>query len=93
MRWPWVDALIHADDQVNLFEYALQCVLNRYLDADFNRKRPVVRYKSPAQVAAPEVATVLSALAWTGQSEPIAVQTAFAAGGRLKNPRALSEFA
>jgi Zn-dependent protease with chaperone function len=74
-----VSGLIHADNHVSLFEYALQCVLNRYLDADYNRQRPSVRYKSPAQVA-PQVATVLSLLAWEGQEEADAVQKAFAAG-------------
>jgi Zn-dependent protease with chaperone function len=76
-----VAALIHADNHVSLFEYALQCVLSRYLDAAYNRQRPSVRFTSPAQVA-PQVATVLSLLAWEGQSEAGAAQAAFAAGMR-----------
>src|SRR5262249_30328289 len=84
-------ALIHADNQVSLFEYALQCVLNRYLDADYNRQRPSVRFKSPAQVA-PQVATVLSFLAWEGQEEASAVQTAFAAGMRTYSGSEASAF-
>jgi hypothetical protein len=76
-----VKALIHADNQVSLFEYALQCVLNRYLDADYNRKRPQVRFKSPTQVA-PQVATVLSLLAWEGQADANAIEAAFAIGMR-----------
>jgi Zn-dependent protease with chaperone function len=81
-----VKALIHADNQVSLFEYALQCVLNRYLDADYNRKRPQVRFKSPKQVA-PQVATVLSLLAREGQSEANAIETAFAIGMRIYSGR------
>jgi Zn-dependent protease with chaperone function len=76
-----VKALIHADNQVSLFEYALQCVLNRYLDADYNHKHPQVRFKSPKQVA-PQVATVLSLLAYEGQSEANAIEAAFAIGMR-----------
>jgi len=74
-----VEALIHADQRVSLFEYALHCVLSRYLDADFNRQRPQVRYRVPEQVAA-QMATVLSLVAWEGQDEASAAQAAFAAG-------------
>jgi Zn-dependent protease with chaperone function len=77
-----VESLIHADNQISLFEYALQCVLNRYLDADYNRKRPVVRCKSPAQVA-PQVTTVLSLVAWEGQADPKDATAAFDAGMRV----------
>ena len=74
-----VEALIHADQNVSLFEYALHCVLSRYLDADFNRQRPQVRYRVAQQVA-PQVATVLSLLAWEGQDDASAAQAAFTAG-------------
>jgi Zn-dependent protease with chaperone function len=74
-----VEELIQADNQVSLFEYTLQCVLNRYLDADYNRKRPSVRFTYPAQVA-PQTRTVLSLLAWEGHSDPGAVEAAFNAG-------------
>jgi hypothetical protein len=79
-----VAALIHADNHVSLFEYALQCVLNRALDADYNRRRPSVRFTSAAQVA-PQVATVLSLLAWEGQAEASAAQAAFTAGMQTYN--------
>jgi Zn-dependent protease with chaperone function len=74
-----VDALIHADQKVSLFEYALYCMLRRYLDADYNRRRPVVRYRVPEQVL-PQVVVVLSLVAWEGQDDPSAAQAAFAAG-------------
>ncbi|HEY7155845.1 MAG TPA: M48 family metallopeptidase [Gemmataceae bacterium] len=77
-----VEGLIYADQQVSIFEYALHCVLNRHLDADFRRVRPRVRYGSPAKLA-PQVATVLSRLAWEGQAEEEAARTAFEAGMRV----------
>jgi hypothetical protein len=86
-----VEALIHADNQVSLFEFMLQCVLNRYLDADYNRKRQAVRFNSPAQVA-PQAVTVLSLLAWEGQAEANSVQAAFDAGMRAYNGSAASAY-
>ena len=76
-----VDALINADQKVSLFEYALHCVLMRYLDADFNPTRPQERFRVPTQVA-PQVATVLSLVAWEGQADEVPAQAAFAAGMR-----------
>jgi hypothetical protein len=61
-----VEALIHADQKVSLFEYALHCMLRRYLDMDYNRQRPVVRYRVPDQVL-PQMTMVLSLLAWAGR--------------------------
>jgi hypothetical protein len=74
-----VAGLIHADNQVSLYEYALHCVLSRYLDSDFNRQRPVVRYQSAKQVA-PQAATVLSLLAWEGHEDESGARTAFSVG-------------
>jgi Zn-dependent protease with chaperone function len=74
-----VEGLIHADNQVSIFEYALHCVLTRYLDADYNRQRPVVRYNSAAQITLP-MTTTLSLLAWVGHDNAAASQAAFAAG-------------
>jgi hypothetical protein len=74
-----VEALIRADDRLNVFEYTLRCVLNRHLDADFNQKRPQVRYRSP-EALVPQMTAVLSLLAWAGQSEEGSARTAFNAG-------------
>ena len=74
-----VDALIDADRSVSLFEYALRCVLIGCLDSAFEPRRPQERYRSVMQVA-PQVATLLSLLAWEGQSEEAAAQEAFIAG-------------
>jgi Zn-dependent protease with chaperone function len=76
-----VDALIHADQRVSLFEYALHCMLRRYLEMDYNRQRPVVRYSAPEQVL-PQVTMVMSLVAWAGQEKPGDAVTAYATGMR-----------
>jgi hypothetical protein len=59
-----VEQLIRADEQVDLFEYALQRVLTHHLDPVFNGKPkpPVTNYYAIRGLAA-EVATVLSVIA------------------------------
>jgi Zn-dependent protease with chaperone function len=75
-----VEALTAADGRVDLFEYCLRVVLFGYLDVHFGLKPPVaVRYRSIGAVAQPLV-TVLSALAYAGQSHPDDIQRAFQAG-------------
>jgi Zn-dependent protease with chaperone function len=74
-----VVGLIHADNKISLFEYALHCVLKRYLDMEFSGLRPTVRYKRPEQVAG-QIPVVLSHLAWEGNHDPDAVEAGFAAG-------------
>ncbi len=76
-----VDALIAADRRVSVFEYALSCVLARYLDADFNRVRPTSRPAPAGQLAA-QTAVVLSVLAREGNEEEAATRAAFDAGAR-----------
>jgi Zn-dependent protease with chaperone function len=81
-----VNALIHADNHVSLFEYALHCVLTRYLDAAFNGQKPAVRYTTSVQVA-PQVAVVLSLVAWEGQADAAQAEAAFALGMRTYDSR------
>jgi hypothetical protein len=76
-----VEALIRADERVSLFEYCLHCLVIAYLEADFNRQRPLVRFRSLGQVL-PQVTTVLSLLAWEGQPEPDQARAAFDVGMR-----------
>src|SRR5262249_15843492 len=61
-----VDGLIHADNQVSLFEYTLHCMLTHSLDVAFGLDKPKVRYTRKGQVAS-QVAVVLSHLAWDEQ--------------------------
>jgi Zn-dependent protease with chaperone function len=77
-----VDGLINADNTVSLFEYALHCVLKRYLDMEYKRVRPAVRYTRMNQVAAP-MALVLSHVAWEGHETEADSQAAFAEGMRV----------
>ena len=77
-----VEMLMVADQRLNLFEYALRCVLHRHLDAQFLPKpqtRPM--HGSPQKLARP-VATVLALLAWEGQPEPDEAVRAFDTGMR-----------
>jgi Zn-dependent protease with chaperone function len=77
-----VEVLMIADQQLSLFEYALRCVLDRHLDAQFlpqRQTRPV--HSSPQKLAHP-VATVLALLAWEGQPEPDQAARAFDTGMR-----------
>jgi hypothetical protein len=76
-----VEALIHADQKVSLFEYALHCMLAGHLDAAFGKKPPQARYRSAAALV-PQVAMVLSLVAWEGAAQEGEAQAGFAAGMR-----------
>jgi Zn-dependent protease with chaperone function len=78
-----VEALMLADQRLNLFEYTLRCVLHRHLDAQFlprRQSRGSVQ-TSPQKLAEP-VAKVLALLAWEGQPESRDAERAFDAGMR-----------
>ena len=77
-----VEVLMVADQRLNLFEYALRCVLHRHLDAQFLPKRQTRPVHSSPQKLARPVATVLALLAWEGQPEPDQATRAFDAGMR-----------
>lgn len=77
-----VDALVAADDQVDLFEYCLRTMLFSYLDVHFGLKKPpAIHYRTAGAVAQP-AAVVLSMLAYVGQRGEAAVAQAFQAGAR-----------
>jgi Zn-dependent protease with chaperone function/uncharacterized tellurite resistance protein B-like protein len=72
--------LIQADQQVDLFEFALQKVVRRHLEPHFGPPpRRVVQYYSHKGLAA-EIGLLLSALAHVGQREEKAIQQAFQNG-------------
>jgi len=77
-----VEALVNADQRLNLFEYTLRCVLHRHLDAQFLPRRPKGPMQSSAQELASPMAKVLSLLAWEGQPEPELAARAFDTGMR-----------
>lgn len=75
-----LDDLIHADRQVDLFEFALQKVVRRHLEPHFGPPpRRVVQYYTHKGLAA-EIGLLLSALAHVGHRDAQATQQAFQNG-------------
>ena len=85
-----VQALIDADEQVDLFEYALQRVLLHHLDPVFsgNRKPRAANYYAIRGLEK-ETSIVLSVLARKGSDDPQEQAAAFeAAAGKIAAPKA-----
>jgi Zn-dependent protease with chaperone function len=77
--------LIESDGQVELFEYVLQKIILRHLDAKFKgARKPIVQYYSINGVA-DDCEVLLSALAYAGQSGVDKVQVAFQQGAAPLN--------
>ncbi|MCF7848878.1 MAG: M48 family metallopeptidase [Kiritimatiellales bacterium] len=85
-----IKVLIDADEQVDIFEYALTRVLIRHLDPVFNgqsKKRPANYYA--LRGLEKETSCILSTLARKGHEHGIQASTAFqAAVGEINAPRA-----
>jgi hypothetical protein len=80
-----VTELVEADAQIDLFEYALQCILMRHLEVA-HRRAAVVSYHSLNPVAH-ECAVLLSALAYVGaENEAAARRTLVLAAGKIGLP-------
>jgi len=78
-----VVALVETDEVIDLFEWSLQRILLRDMQASFGRSGPPrVRHRSASAVQAP-LAVLLSVLAYVGNRERHAAEGAFAAGWRL----------
>ncbi len=76
-------ALIEADKQISLFEWALQHILRHHLDANFTKRSiPRAKYSSLAELKEESV-LLLSLLAYAGQSEVAAAGYAFAAAADI----------
>ncbi len=75
-----VYALVHADERIDLFEYALEHMLVRHLDREFrNLPRTPTRYKS-LRPFSQEIGVILSVLARAGSDDEDEVSRAFLAG-------------
>ncbi len=75
-----VQALVAADQQMNLFEWTLQRLLLSHLRPHFERvKTPRTRYSSLARLAS-ECSVVLSTLAYFGHHSETTARAAFRAG-------------
>ncbi|MEC9372600.1 MAG: hypothetical protein VYC34_02105, partial [Planctomycetota bacterium] len=72
-----VEELVKADDRLALFEWILQRIVIRHLDAQFHESPPTrVKYYGLQRLAEP-TAVLLSTLAYTGNRDPAAAQSAF----------------
>ena len=75
--------LVEADDTIDLFEWSLQRILLRDMQVSFGRSGPRrVRHASVRSVA-PSLAVLVSVLAYVGDRNPRAAETAFGAGWRV----------
>ena len=79
------ESLISADAKVDFFEFCLQRMLQRNLDAQYHKvPLPKVKYFKTEDVL-PEALSLLSTLAWTGQSSEQDAQEAFSTGVQQLN--------
>lgn len=72
--------LIESDEQIILFEFVLQKIIQRQLEPHFTRARPAPTQYYTLKPLAPDCAVLLSALAHTGQTEPAEIAKAFESG-------------
>ncbi len=75
-----VKKLIEADGQVHLFEYTLQKILLRHLDAAFSKPTPTRVHHRKITPLLPDVCRIFSALANTDDTDANGWDTAFQAG-------------
>ena len=84
MRFEQVlDDLVHSDEQIDLFEYALQKIVLRHLDPHYKPSRRVLTQYYALNRLLPECAVLLSALAHVGHHSPMEVQVAFQNGAAI----------
>ena len=82
-----IDVLVHADSQVDVFEYCLRVILFRNLDVHFGLKKPPrIRYRSIHAVVRPATA-ILSLLAYVGHKNLEAAGRAFQSGMENLDPK------
>jgi hypothetical protein len=77
--------LVEADEQVDIFEFMLQCILLRHLEPHFTKlKPPVVQYHAMKPLA-DSCARLLSSLAYAGHDEAGQAARAFELGAARVN--------
>jgi len=75
-----VDVLVKADEEIDLFEYALRGVLKRHLDPAFGKAKPaVIQYYDMKPLLKP-AGELLTCLAYWGAEEQREAQRAFGSG-------------
>ena len=72
--------LIDSDGQVEIFEFVLQKIVLRHLDAQFNGPRKMVVQYYTLKPLVPDCAVILSALAYMGSDAPEEIRKAFETG-------------
>jgi Zn-dependent protease with chaperone function/uncharacterized tellurite resistance protein B-like protein len=80
-----MDSMIAADNRVDLFEFCLQRILRRQLDAHFHGAHDLTIKHRKTEDVLPESLHLLSALAWIGQQEEADARFAFMAGAKQLN--------
>jgi hypothetical protein len=75
-----VQALVEADERIDLFEWALQRIILRHLEPHFARvKPPVIHYYALGRLGR-QCSVLLSTLAYVGHRDRPAAQRAFSLG-------------
>ena len=72
--------LIESDEQIVLFEFVLQKIIRHQLEPHFTRAKPLAPQYYTIKPLAPDCEMILSALAHTGQTDPIEIAKAFQSG-------------
>ncbi|HXD00846.1 MAG TPA: Zn-dependent protease with chaperone function, partial [Verrucomicrobiae bacterium] len=80
-----IDYIIASDQQLELFEYALQKIVLRQLEPNFRPPKRVLVQYYVLKPLVPACGVLLSALAYAGQDEPAAVENAFRQGALKLN--------
>ncbi len=90
-----VDALIEADEKIDLLEYTVRTMLWRHLDVPFALAKPIAVRRRRLEPLMPSLVAVLSTLAYAGQESEADVRRAFDKGmaeiGRAGSPLAKSD--
>jgi hypothetical protein len=77
-----LDGLVRLDGSIDLFEYALQRVVLHHLAPKFEPPRKQVISYYSLKPLLPDIAVLLSALAYAGDADPARAQAAFDRGAR-----------
>jgi Zn-dependent protease with chaperone function/uncharacterized tellurite resistance protein B-like protein len=72
--------LIESDRQIDLFEFVLQKIIRRHLEARFTKARPPATQYYSNKPLLPDCVVLLSALAQIGSGDPRTVEEAFGKG-------------
>lgn len=80
-----IQYIIESDQQLELFEYALQKIVLRQLESNFKPVKKMIVQYYVLKPLLPDCAVLLSAVAYAGQSEPAQVESAFQQGAAKLN--------